>query len=467
MLAAAPWSRVLGAALPPSPGPLRLLIGADLLYGGPVNGRLLLGCIAGLLARYGDGDTRILLAMGCRRRSGDRGCGSGGAAHGDCDRDDLDFLEAARARGYRTSWVREDAWAEQLDGSGLDAEAIDIVEMRPPLPPGTTRTKGGGGGGGGGGSAEVVAGAATPDSRAAVPATIGVVSDDDKVGASAGGPAPAAPASPAPPAPPAPPASPAPPAPPAPPPSALPHDGLVELIPSDSSHPGAGAFLVHGAVDESVLERLDALRLQLPLDAKKRPTAPRRFYADDDRWVTSIVADALRRVGRFADRCTNRATSSDDEEMDSNKEKDQQQVAAQSLTAVTDPAAAVAAAAGSGSGGGGGGGLVYEDMLPWFRFIEYADRGKLDPHTDGSNSHPATHQKSTATFLLYLSTCEVGGETELLETVSAGARVLASVRPRRGTLFVFPQKSPHAGRVVYEEEPKVALRGELISVGRA
>eukprot|EP00947_MAST-08B_sp_MAST-8B-sp1_P003986 g3986.t1 len=307
--------------------------------------------------------------MGCRRRSGDRGCGSGGAAHGDCDRDDLDFLEAARARGYRTSWVREDAWAEQLDGSGLDAEAIDI------------------------------------------------------------------------------------------------------LIPSDSSHPGAGAFLVHGAVDESVLERLDALRLQLPLDAKKRPTAPRRFYADDDRWVTSIVADALRRVGRFADRCTNRATSSDDEETDSNKkqqqqQQQQQQVAAQSLTAVTDPAAAVAAAAGSGSGGGGGG-LVYEDMLPWFRFIEYADRGKLDPHTDGSNGHPVTHQKSTATFLLYLSTCEAGGETELLETVSAGARVLASVRPRRGTLFVFPQKSPHAGRVVYEEEPKVALRGELISVGRA
>ena len=42
-----------------------------------------------------------------------------------------------------------------------------------------------------------------------------------------------------------------------------------------------------------------------------------------------------------------------------------------------------------------------------------------------------------------------------------GAGVLASVRPRRGLLFLFPHCCPHAGLPVVKGAPKLLLRGEL------
>jgi hypothetical protein len=85
---------------------------------------------------------------------------------------------------------------------------------------------------------------------------------------------------------------------------------------------------------------------------------------------------------------------------------------------------------------------------------------------------------SSHTFILYLTDCERGGETNLLRrvpkllkpsqqsaSVSGDAyeakEILASVKPKRGRLFVFPHLCPHEGAVVIDV-PKLLLRGEMI-----
>lgn len=178
---------------------------------------------------------------------------------------------------------------------------------------------------------------------------------------------------------------------------------LELLIPRDSTHPGAGAAVIRNAVPDDFLEKLDALRLSLPLNSK-RPTAKRRFFRDEEGWVAQGLLDVLTRCGV--------ATEGD-------------------------------------------------ELMPWFRVLEYDEGGHMAPHTDGSNTHPDTGNKSTATLLLYLSTCKEGGETSLLESQKPGAEVLAAVKPERGLLLAFPHKCPHVGCRV-GDEPKIALRGELI-----
>jgi hypothetical protein len=76
--------------------------------------------------------------------------------------------------------------------------------------------------------------------------------------------------------------------------------------------------------------------------------------------------------------------------------------------------------------------------------------------------------RTTHTFLLYLRTCERGGETALLREIKSecgavGAReaaALADVRPVRGRLLIFPHECPHAGRPVTDRN-KLVVRGEL------
>lgn len=180
------------------------------------------------------------------------------------------------------------------------------------------------------------------------------------------------------------------------------------LIPTDADHPGAGACLIRNGATEELLAKLDELRLSLPRDTR-RPTAVRRFY--DDRassgggdWVCSAVADVISAAG-----------------LDTR----------------------------------------FMQTMPFWRFIEYSAGGAMAAHTDGSNRHPSTGKGTTHTMLLYLSSCTSGGETALLATRS-GTEQLAAVRPQRGDLLIFPHKCPHVGCTV-GDEPKVALRGELIS----
>ena len=102
-------------------------------------------------------------------------------------------------------------------------------------------------------------------------------------------------------------------------------------------------------------------------------------------------------------------------------------------------------------------------VLPQMRFLNYADSGGwLAPHIDLSRLDQ-NGRRSTHTFLLYLTTCENGGETALLHSVNpeVGEEALAVVKPVAARLLVFPHVCPHEGRVT-ESVPKVLIRGELL-----
>jgi hypothetical protein len=133
-------------------------------------------------------------------------------------------------------------------------------------------------------------------------------------------------------------------------------------------------------------------------------------------------------------------------------------------------------------------GMPARGVHPQFRILHYPNPGGvMAPHVDLSKAldrvdstwsaadlvgdamkqmKPAL--QTTHTFLLYLRTCESGGETALLREVkndvgAAGAETahsLAEVKPRRGRLLVFPHDCPHAGRPVVDTN-KLVLRGEL------
>ena len=95
------------------------------------------------------------------------------------------------------------------------------------------------------------------------------------------------------------------------------------------------------------------------------------------------------------------------------------------------------------------------------RFLHYADRGGFLPiHTDLARTEAGTGIKSTHTFLLYLSEPGEGGETVLLESLDPKASILATVKPVRGRLLVYPHACPHRANAVLAP-PKLLLRGEM------
>jgi hypothetical protein len=133
-------------------------------------------------------------------------------------------------------------------------------------------------------------------------------------------------------------------------------------------------------------------------------------------------------------------------------------------------------------------GMPARGVHPQFRILHYPNPGGvMAPHVDlskvldrvdstwSADDRPVDAMKqmkpalqTTHTFLLYLRTCESGGETALLREVkndvgAAGAETahsLAEVKPVRGRLLVFPHDCPHAGRPVVDTN-KLVLRGEL------
>jgi len=99
-------------------------------------------------------------------------------------------------------------------------------------------------------------------------------------------------------------------------------------------------------------------------------------------------------------------------------------------------------------------------VLPHMRFLCYSHQGtELAPHVDLSRVDTCSGARSTHSFLLYLTTCTLGGETALLEDVT-GSAILALAKPKRGRLLLFPHRCPHSGLSV-ESVPKLLIRGEV------
>ena len=110
---------------------------------------------------------------------------------------------------------------------------------------------------------------------------------------------------------------------------------------------------------------------------------------------------------------------------------------------------------------------------PLMRFLHYPDAGgTLPAHVDLPRVVDGV--RTTHSFLLYLTDCEHGGETLLLEArrgdeklatrggVAPGERqTVARSAPRRGRLLVMPHACPHSAAPVVSA-PKLLIRGEVL-----
>ena len=241
------------------------------------------------------------------------------------------------------------------------------------------------------------------------------------------------------------------------------------------SHPGANwSFRVDGAVPEDVLRRLDAVAASAFEEAASdasathvaalqnvrgaKTTKPGKAVDPDE--AAAGAFDATTNAGSarsLADTCADRAHFCD--------------VLGWARRAV------LRAARRSG--------MPAKGAHPQMRVLRYRSAGGImAPHVDLAKrvepedargsigeiepSGCSAAAASTHTFLLYLATCDRGGETALLASPkaptgaegAAEAEALADVKPTRGRLLVFPHECPHAGRPVVDA-PKVVLRGEL------
>jgi hypothetical protein len=184
------------------------------------------------------------------------------------------------------------------------------------------------------------------------------------------------------------------------------------LIHPTVDHPGAGSCVIDHAVGEDVLCCLERVFERLPLEPRCKESANDRAYlADSEGWVARALRQAVRAVAH-----------------------------GQALP-------------------------VRGEAMAQMRFLLYAEEGGgLPPHIDLTRTDEAG-TRSTHTFILYLTDCASGGETELLRQhapTAEASRVVASVTPARGRLLFFPHDCPHFARPVTAEGlPKLLLRGEI------
>ena len=186
------------------------------------------------------------------------------------------------------------------------------------------------------------------------------------------------------------------------------------LLDPSIDHPGAGAMIIDGAICESHLARLVQIHNSLPLnlspEGSKRPS--RSYFCDAELEVQVYLKNCV------------------------------------------DAARAALSAA-----------VPKERNTPLsvfghIRFLDYTESGgTLPPHVDLSRTDKRTGLRSTHTFILYLTDCEDGGGTALLQQLK-DPKVLAIAQPKRGRALIFPHNCPHSGLEV--TSPKLLLRGEVI-----
>ena len=194
------------------------------------------------------------------------------------------------------------------------------------------------------------------------------------------------------------------------------------LVPLElDGHPGSGTLSIDDALPPGSVDALLQLWRSLPTAPKDKPSPiDRAYYADVDGCLAHVIDGALKRAGVL-------------------RERDRSRPAAQ----------------------------------PLVRFLHYATvGGSLPAHVD--LPRVVDGERTTHSFLLYLTDCERGGETLLLEAkpgderlksaggVAPGERsVIAVSAPRRGRLLIMPHACPHAAAPV-DSVPKTLIRGELL-----
>jgi hypothetical protein len=187
---------------------------------------------------------------------------------------------------------------------------------------------------------------------------------------------------------------------------------ITTLIDPAVDHPGAGSYLIDNAVSNETLDALLELWKDLPIEQnpkkKMAPCSVRSYFCDTERWISSTLLKCL----------------------------------ADTLKWQPDEVS----------------------VLPHMRFLHYSEEGAiLPPHVDLCRVDASSGERSTHSFLFYLTDCERGGSTTLLKALTGEGRdtVFARVAPKRGRLLLFPHSCPHEGEEVVDA-PKILIRGEAI-----
>ncbi len=216
---------------------------------------------------------------------------------------------------------------------------------------------------------------------------------------------------------------------------------VTTLIEENSDHPGAGACIVDNALSDEQLCYLDSLQQSLPvIEACDEDAGGQRSELIDSqsesdksnyRPSRSYYCDIFGCVQKMLQGCIIAARQSLSREREGN---------------VSSPINDT---------------LSTKSVFQHIRFLKYERKGGvLPPHVDLCRVDEKSGQRSTHTFILYLTDCEHGGGTALLDELSSPT-VLAVAQPRRGRALIFPHNTPHSGLEV-DCVPKVLLRGEVI-----
>jgi hypothetical protein len=216
---------------------------------------------------------------------------------------------------------------------------------------------------------------------------------------------------------------------------------VTTLIDENANHPGAGACVVDNALSEEQLCFLDSLQQSLPVveaceeesGGGKSGDGDSQSNSDKSRYrpSRSYYCDVEHEIQNMLEGCVLAARQSmsrgDDDKNDTSPISD------------TSP----------------------KSVFQHIRFLKYERKGGvLPPHVDLCRVDEKSGQRSTHTFILYMTDCEEGGGTALLEHLK-NPRVLAVAQPKRGRALLFPHNCPHSGLEV-DCVPKVLLRGEVI-----
>ena len=243
--------------------------------------------------------------------------------------------------------------------------------------------------------------------------------------------------------------------------------------PGLAGHPGIGTLTLDGALPDVCIDALLALWRGLPVAPKDKPSPINRsYYQDVDGWLcqalnASLVAAGLLPASRSLGTGTSAAGGAS--QMES------------VLVDATQEGAAVMGThevggvlAGNTAGSAEPPPLHCCGALPLVRFLHYPSAGgSLPAHVDLPRVVEGGW-RTTHSFLLYLTDCEHGGETLLLEAhpgderlASAGGvapgerQTLAASQPRRGRLLLMPHACPHSAAPVVSA-PKLLIRGEVL-----
>ena len=226
-------------------------------------------------------------------------------------------------------------------------------------------------------------------------------------------------------------------------------------------HPGAGACIVDNAISDSQLEHLISLWQTLPIsecneeattiicekncsniqnngincDTNKSAYRPTRYYfCDAEGMVQTMLSKCIKAARSALERSSSSSSSSSSQ---NNSINDETLLSSTSYNG--KPLS------------------IFEHI----RFLNYEQAGGvLPPHVDLCRIDEKSGLRSTHTFILYLTDCEYGGETALLQELR-NPKVLLVTRPKRGRALIFPHFCPHAGLEVVTA-PKLLLRGEVI-----